>query len=151
MVDRAPEKQERLTAALARGMTMIHLDARCEGVRVPPHLSQEAHLRLNLSHRFDPPDLVLSGWGVRETLSFMGRRFPVCVPWSAVFAIYCHETKEFWLYPEDMPPELMERSPAAAPATPPQLRPVSSEAEPPRAEAEGGEPRASRRHLRVVK
>lgn len=106
-----PDKKERLLAALEQGMVMIHLDARRPGVLVPPHLRNESHLRLNLSYRFDPPDLSVSDWGVRSTLSFSGTRFTIAVPWSALFAIASHVTKElFWMYPDDMPPELLQQT-----------------------------------------
>lgn len=102
------EKKERLLAALDKGMVMIHLDARRPGVIVPQYLRTEAHLRLNLSYRFDPPDLSVGEWGLRSTLSFSGSRFTVAVPWSALFAITSYITREFWIYPDDMPRELIE-------------------------------------------
>jgi len=104
------EKKDRLLSALEQGMVMIHLDARRPGVLVPPSLKQEAHLRLNLSYRFDPPDLTVGDWGIRSTLSFSGARFRVAVPWSAVFAITSYVSKEFWMYPDDMPKELIQQA-----------------------------------------
>ena len=110
MDKKGPEKKARLLAALDRGMVMIHLDARRPGVIVPLAMRTESHLRLNLSYRFDPPDLTVGEWGIRSTLSFSGSRFTVAVPWSALFAITSHETKEFWMYPEDMPAELLQQT-----------------------------------------
>jgi stringent starvation protein B len=103
------EKKDRLLWVLARGMAMIHLDARRPGVVVPDPLRSEAHLRLNLSYRFEPPDLAIGDWGVRCTLSFSGKRFTVAIPWSALFAITSLAAKEFWMFPEDMPRELLEQ------------------------------------------
>ena len=117
MDKKGPEKKAQLLAALEKGMVMIHLDARRPGVLVPPSLRNESHLRLNLSYRFDPPDLTVGEWGVRCTLSFSGSRFKVAVPWSALYAISSHVTREFWMYPEDMPRELLEQ-----PQVPPTLR-----------------------------
>ncbi|WP_338868023.1 ClpXP protease specificity-enhancing factor SspB [Myxococcus stipitatus] len=119
------DKKERLLAALDQGMVMIHLDARRPGVLVPVSLRGEAHLRLNLSYRFDPPDLTVGEWGVRCTLSFSGSRFKVAVPWSALFAIASHVTKESWMYMEDMPPELLQQPVAPRPS--PQPMPASAE------------------------
>ena len=111
MDKKEPDKKERLLAALEQGMVMIHLDARRPGVLVPPHLRNESHLRLNLSYRFDPPDLSVSDWGVRSTLSFSGTRFTIAVPWSALFAIASHVTKELgWVFPEDVPDELLPQA-----------------------------------------
>ncbi|HYO59934.1 ClpXP protease specificity-enhancing factor SspB [Archangium sp.] len=179
MDKKGPEKKARLLAALDKGMVMIHLDARRPGVLVPPSLRNEAHLRLNLSYRFEPPDLAVGEWGVRCTLSFSGSRFKVAVPWSALFAVTSHVTKEFWMYPDDMPAELIQQTmvttkasvpePVAEQVAPPEERPravlreverqeerqeESREPVTPPAEAEGpkDEPPAPRRgHLRLVK
>ena len=110
MDNKGPEKKTRLLAALDKGMVMIHLDARRPGVLVPSSLRDEAHLRLNLSYRFEPPDLTVGEWGVRCTLSFSGSRFKVAVPWSALFAVTSHVSKESWAYPDDMPAELLQQS-----------------------------------------
>jgi stringent starvation protein B len=107
---KASEKKERLLTALEHGMVMIHLDARRAGVIVPSSIREEAHLRLNLSYRFDPPDLTVGEWGIRSTLSFAGTRFRVAVPWSAIFAMTGYATKEFWMYPDDMPRELIQQT-----------------------------------------
>lgn len=104
-----PSKKERLLASLDKGMTMIHLDARRPGVLVPEHLKGEPHLLLNISYRFDPPDLSVGEWGIRSTLTFAGDRFTVAIPWSALYAISSHVSKEFWVFPEDMPAELLEK------------------------------------------
>ncbi|MFZ5472049.1 MAG: ClpXP protease specificity-enhancing factor SspB [Myxococcota bacterium] len=107
-MDKTLEKKERLLTALDKGLTMVHLDARRAGVLVPSHLKTEAHLLLNLSYRFDPPDLSVGEWGIRSTLTFSGKRFTVAIPWSALYAITSHVTKEFWMYPDDMPAEILE-------------------------------------------
>ncbi len=111
MDNRTDEKKSRLLGSLEQGQTMIHLDARRPGVLVPEHLKQDPHLLLNLSYRFDPPDLAVGEWGVRCTLTFGGKRFTIAVPWSALYAISSQHTKEFWMYPDDMPRELLEGSP----------------------------------------
>ena len=131
MDPKAPEKKDRLLQALEKGMAMIHLDARRPGVLVPDSLRQECHLRLNLSYRFDPPDLSVGDWGVRSTLSFSGRRFKISVPWSALFAITSHVTREFWMYPDDMPPEVLQQS--AEPASAPGSSVATAPADPPAA------------------
>jgi len=110
MDKKGPEKKAQLLAALDKGMVMIHLDARRPGVLVPPALRNESHLRLNLSYRFDPPDLTVGEWGVRCTLSFSGSRFKVAVPWSALYAITSHVTMEIWEYPDDMPAEIIQQT-----------------------------------------
>jgi stringent starvation protein B len=153
MDKKTPDKKERLLAVLDRGMVMIHLDARRPGVMVPEALRKEAHLRLNLSYRFDPPDLTVTEWGIRSTLSFSDVRHKVCVPWSAVFAMTSHVSKEFWMYPDDMPPELLQtplpEKVTAAPRPVPSPVPEVSESKDQGKEA--SPPVASRGHLRLVK
>jgi stringent starvation protein B len=105
---RAGEKKQRLLQALERGLTQIHLDARRPGVLVPDRYRADHHLVLNLSYRFDPPDLTVTEWGVRQTLSFGGQRFTIAAPWSAVYAVASLVSREFWMYPDDMPDELAE-------------------------------------------
>jgi stringent starvation protein B len=161
MDKKGQEKKERLLTALEKGMVMIHLDARRPGVVVPPNVRSEPHLRLNLSYNFDPPDLSVGEWGVRSTLSFRGVRFTVAIPWSALFAITSHVTKEFWMYPGDIPPELIESSTLAARQPPAIPEPEGSPkailrevvAEPPAEEKPEEEPPRprGRGHLRVVK
>ncbi|MCL2258920.1 MAG: ClpXP protease specificity-enhancing factor SspB [Proteobacteria bacterium] len=109
------DKQSKLESMLEKGMVMVHLDARKPGVRLPAHLKNQIHLTLNLSHRFSPADLTVNVWGVRATLSFEGRPFPVAIPWSAIFAIRSHITMEFWLFPEDVPEEFLEAEKVAEP------------------------------------
>lgn len=142
------EKKQRLLSALEQGLTQVHLDARRPGVIVPERFKSEHHLVLNVSYRFDPPDLSVSEWGVRQTLSFNGSRFQVGLPWSAIYALASLVTREFWMYPDDMPIELAESvgekvsesdlkpSPALLPAR---------EAPPP--EAEPARPRAVLREV----
>lgn len=164
MDSKLDEKRRQLLSALEQGMVMVHLDARRPGVLVPPHLRGEPHLRLNVSYRFDPPDLSVGEWGVRCSLSFSGSRFKVAIPWSALFAISSQVTKEFWMYPEDTPAELLgggDRSALAAQRPDPAgsapherpkavLREISGEAK--REDREDSpSPPKGRGHLRVVK
>lgn len=107
MDKRAQEKKSRLLESLEKGMAQVHLDARRPFVSVPERFKDQPQLVLNLSYRFEPPDLTVSDWGVRETLSFGGERFLCGIPWSAIFAVASVVTREFWMYPDDMPPEVM--------------------------------------------
>lgn len=159
---KAEEKKNRVLEALEQGMTQVHLDARRPGVLVPEKFRSEHHLVLNFSYRFDPPDLSVSEWGIRQTLSFNGSRFTVGIPWSAVYAVASLTTRDFWMFPEDMPEELAAA--ATEKATLPPVAGSESEKKPTRAvlrevvlerhenDEPPGPPTAPRRgHLRVVK
>jgi len=153
------EKKSRLLGSLDLGMTMVHLDARRPGVIVPDDL-RKAHLALNLSYRFDPPDLAVSEWGVRSTLTFAGKRFTVGLPWSAIYGISSHVSGEFWMYPNDIPKEVLESAaerhhrPMLLPDDPETAEALLEEVGapmPPKKE-EAAEPSKPRRnHLRLVK
>jgi stringent starvation protein B len=107
MDKRTQENKKRLLESLEKGMAQVHLDARRPFVGVPERFKDQPQLVLNISYRFEPPDLTISDWGVRETLSFGGERFMCGIPWSAIFAVASVVTREFWMYPDDMPSEVM--------------------------------------------
>lgn len=101
-----PGKKQTLLGYLSRGIAMVHLDARRPGVVVPPEYEGEAHLRLNLSYRFQIPDLEVGEAGVQATLSFRGRHFRCTLPWTAVFGITSQVTGDGQVWPEDLPGEV---------------------------------------------
>jgi stringent starvation protein B len=107
MAIRPPTKRETLVGFLARGVAMVHLDARRPGVIVPPQYANDAHLRLNLSYRYSIPDLEVSDERVQATLSFGGRPFRCILPWGAVFGITSHGTGDGQVWPEDLPVEVV--------------------------------------------
>jgi stringent starvation protein B len=154
------EKKDQVLECLDKGMTQIHLDARRPGVLVPEKFKGDHHLVLNISYRFDPPDLAVSEWGIRQTLSFGGSRFTIAVPWSALYAVASLTTREFWMFPDDMPAELADAATEKAqlpPAPEPdekKARAVLREVVIERGEGDepAPEPTAPKRgHLRVVK
>jgi len=106
MAMRLPDKKETLLAYLARGIAMLHLDARRPGVIVPPQYAADAHLRLNLSYRYGIPDLEISDQRVQATLSFGGRPFRCILPWPSIFGITANGTGDGQVWPEDLPVEV---------------------------------------------
>ncbi len=155
------EKKDQVLECLEKGMTQIHLDARRPGVLVPEKFKGDHHLVLNISYRFDPPDLAVSPWGIRQTLSFGGSRFTIAVPWSALYAVASLTTREFWMFPDDMPAELADSATEKA-QLPPSPEPDEKKARAVLREVviergEGDEPvkdaptAPKRGHLRVVK
>src|SRR5438477_4041874 len=161
MATRPATKKETLLAFLARGVAMVHLDARRPGVIVPPQYATDAHLRLNLSYRYSIPDLEVSDEDVSATLSFGGRPFRCTLPWGAVFGITSHGTGDGQVWPEDLPVEVVHtmadrQNGMHAPASgerasrKPPLSAVKGDLkeEPRRAEPPEGAPP---RHLRLVR
>ncbi len=166
MATRIPTKKETLLGYLARGIAMMHLDARRPGVIVPPQYSGDAHLRLNLSYRYSIPDLEIDDERVQATLSFGGRPFRCTLPWTSIFAITSTGTGDGQVWPEDLPIEVMQsmaqrfagqRREQTEPAeNPAPARPALSAVEGDRKEPPGDAPDAPRSapkrgHLRLVR
>lgn len=102
-----PNKQELLEGLLGRGMIMVTLDARSAGVDVPSRFHGDPRLSLNLSYRFGLP-LEVNAWGIRATLTFGGVSHDCKIPWSAVYQVLSHVTREQFLFPENIPADLLE-------------------------------------------
>ena len=168
MAQRVPGKKETLLAYLARGIAMVHLDARRPAVVVPPQYAMDAHLRLNLSYRYGIPDLDISAERIRATLSFGGRPFRCLIPWGSVFGITCHGTGDGQVWPEDLPVEVVHtmsdrytsqrREPAESASPSPRRAKASLAAvdgdvsgQPAEKEQPGSAEGAPRRHLRLVR
>ncbi|HEY6910161.1 MAG TPA: ClpXP protease specificity-enhancing factor SspB [Myxococcales bacterium] len=165
---RAPGKKETLRAWLARGVAMVHLDARRPGVVVPPQYAGDAHLRLNLSYRYSIPDLEVGDDSVQATLSFGGRPFHCVLPWEAIFGITSQASGDGQVWPEDLPVEVVqtfaerhaqvpreEGLPTPSGNAPARARPSLAPIEGELKEGEAQEPKAEdgapRRHLRLVR
>jgi stringent starvation protein B len=123
---RPREKRTRLEEALGRGIGQLHLDARSPGVLVPAHLRHRFDLVLNVSHRFDPPDLAVNDWGVRQTLSFAGSRFQVAIPWQSIYGVASLATRDFWMFADDVPRELTDGTGGSPPPFAPPAAAASS-------------------------
>jgi stringent starvation protein B len=112
-------KRAQLAALLAQGLCTVHLDARQDGVRVPPALRGMDALPLTLSYRFPAVDLLIDEQHVAATLTFGGLPFRCVLPWSAIWACTARGgVGQAWF--EDIPLEhlqrLFEASQAAAEA-----------------------------------
>src|SRR6266550_2989270 len=168
MAQRVPGKRETLLAYLARGIAMVHLDARRPAVVVPSQYAMDAHLRLNLSYRYGIPDLDISDERIRATLSFGGRSFRCLIPWGSVFGITCNGTGDGQVWTEDLPVEVVhtmadrytgqrrETSESASPSprhAKPSLAAVEGDVsgQTPGKEAPGSPEGVPRRHLRLVR
>jgi stringent starvation protein B len=122
-----PSKQDAFLALLAEGWTSLHLDARREGVVVPEHLKNEAHLVLQYGHDLPIPipDLQIDEHGVSATLSFARIPWSTVIPWSAVYVVTSADGRGV-LYKEDVPGDVSvlagsaNEAPAGAEATQPE-------------------------------
>lgn len=156
------KKQEILEKLLDDGMVLVALDGRRPGVDLPARLQGDAQVRLNLSYRFGL-SMDVGEWGLHATLTFGGVPYDCKVPWSALYLAYSHVSNEQYLFPSDVPEDLLEAAggearPEEAPV-PVQGRPRfsvvdgggSSEAPPSREQEESGQERGRGTHLRRIK
>jgi stringent starvation protein B len=109
-----PSKREVMLALLEHAEAQVHLDARREGVLLPPKLRGSSNVRLDYGYGLVPPipDLSVGEDGIRATLSFNRAPFQTFVPWSAVFLIADFAGRGA-VWREDLPPELIAHADAA--------------------------------------
>ena len=100
-------KRDALLAFLDKGMTMVHLDARRDGVLVPKHFIGQQDLRLNLSYRFAGSQMEVGDDGIEATLTFGGNPFRVRIPFGSVYALTSHVTGAGLVFPESLPEDIL--------------------------------------------
>lgn len=100
-------KPEALRSFLDKGLTMIHLDARCDGVVVPRQFVGQRDLRLNLSYRFSGSAMDIDEHRVEATLTFGGMPFRCRIPLVAIYALTSQVTGAGLVFPESLPAELV--------------------------------------------
>jgi stringent starvation protein B len=120
-----PEKLRMFARLIEQGMTMVTLDARQPGVRVPSNLSQELMLNLNFSLRFGIDDFAYDDDGVRASLTFQKMPFFCEIPWAAVYQMTSTVNADRMVWPDSLPAELADR-------VPPQVRPSTPRPSSPR-------------------
>ena len=102
-------KKNVLEQLLDQGMVLVAIDARVEGVDVPDHLGRDPQLRLNLSYRFGLP-ISVDEWGVAATLTFAGIPYDCRFPWKSMFLMVSHVSGQPYLFPDDIPTELLTQT-----------------------------------------
>jgi stringent starvation protein B len=147
---------------LQEGDTMLCLDARCTGVRVPKAHRQNPRLQLVLNLNFPHP-IEVTAQGIAANLAFAGRRFGCYVPMQALWAAFNPQTMQGMMWPDSMPPEVLtemaaqqeqegRKTPSAEIAPRPAKPRVSPGKEASAATDNKDRPAARQRgHLRVIK
>jgi stringent starvation protein B len=111
------EKRDTTLTLLDRGLVMVHLDPRVEGVVVPEHLAEDPTLRLNIAYGFNLPALEIDDEGIYAVLSFGGVNHGCTLPWESIYALTLpgdeHDGK---VWASSLPPELAEQAGAMAEA-----------------------------------
>ena len=105
MPDTPTSKEAVVLKLLSEGDTMLCLDARHHGVRVPPQHANDHALRLILNLNFPHP-IEVTAEGVSAHLSFGGRRFACYIPMAALWAAFHPDTMQGMMWPDSMPAEV---------------------------------------------
>lgn len=106
------------------------MDARRDGVVVPPRFRSAPQLILEIGLNMNPPitDLDIEGDGVRCTLSFAKQPFHCTLLWSSIWALIGKRDGRGYQWVEDMPAELVAiPQPPPPPRMPVVLRAVAAE------------------------
>lgn len=106
MHEDSASKEAVILKLLTEGDTMLCLDARVQGVRVPPQLANNPALRLVLNLNFPQP-IDVTAAGVSANLSFGGRRFMCYLPMEAIWAAFNPHTTAGMIWPESAAPEVL--------------------------------------------
>ena len=167
MPDIPTSKEAVILKLLSEGDTMLCLDARYKGVRVPPQHTKHHALRLILNHNFPQP-IEVTAEGVSANLAFNGRRFTCYIPMEALWAAFNPQTMQGMMWPDSMPAEVKAEFAArqeqaiVSPSAPPpeaalaapesrgRLRTVTGLGKK-KTDNDDEEPPRQRGHLRIVK
>jgi stringent starvation protein B len=100
------DKEAVVLKLLSEGDVMICLDARRQGVRVPPQHANDPALRLILNLNFPSP-IEVTAAGISAKLSFGGRRMACYVPMEALWAAFEPNSRQGMMWPDSIPPEVL--------------------------------------------
>lgn len=117
MPDTPTSKEAFILKLLSEGDTMLCLDARHQGVRVPPQHADNHALRLILNLNFPQP-IDVTAEGVSANLAFGGRRYSCYIPHAALWAVFNPETMQGMMWPDSMPAEVKADFAARQPSSP---------------------------------
>lgn len=111
------EKRATMLTLLDRGLVMVHLDPRVDGVVVPEYLGFDPTLRLNIAYGFNLPALEIDDEGIYAVLSFGGVNHGCTLPWESIYALTLPDAEhDGKLWAASLPPELAEQTAAMAEA-----------------------------------
>ena len=103
-------KLQYFSELIERGLTLVVVNSRSSGVKLPPHLSENPAVEISWSHKFGLSDFVYDQFKISGTLSFDKREFHVELPWESIWLMFRPEEGEesVRLWKSDAPKEMLE-------------------------------------------
>ena len=151
MEDANKNKYDLLMHLLSEGDAMVCLDARAQGVHVPPQHRTNPKLSLIVNLNFKRP-VNVTPEGIFASLAFGGRPFDCILPFTAIWAIYEPHTQKGQVWEESIPKDadlleqLLKHPPTQPTDTSEQKKRPAT-----RKEKDETKPKRDRSHLRVIK
>lgn len=154
-----PDKETVILQLLAEGDTMLCLDARHKGVRVPAEHGHNPALRLILNLNFPQP-IDVTAEGISAKLSFGGRRIACHIPLDALWAAFDPQTMQGMMWPDSMPQEVaadlvnqqQQKAASPSPGKPDGSKPTHLvQSSKPKTSEKATEKSRQRGHLRIIK
>jgi len=147
------EKKSHLERLLGLGTVMVFLDSRKTNVDVPSAHRGLPQLALNFSYNFSNSDFKIAEDHLESTLTFPDGKYFCIVPMKALYGMTSRFAGETIVFPEDMPPEILEKMVQPEPSQGPALI-ASAPPPPPAAETAPDKKTPTPRkkgHLKLVK
>lgn len=107
----APGKRQFVDELLERGPVLVHIDARSEIVDVPERFRGDPKLVLRFGYGLSPAitDLEVDDAGISGTLTFGGVPHHCILPWPAVYAAVSESDQRGMVWPDDVPPVVLDQ------------------------------------------
>ena len=105
-----PPKNQVVEELIGTGPILVHIDARADGVQVPQSFTADPRLVLRFGYDLSPPiaDLEIGDDALAGTLTFGGVPFTCVLPWSAVYAVVSEADQKGMVWPDDVPPAVLD-------------------------------------------
>jgi stringent starvation protein B len=116
-----PGKRPFVDELLERGPILVHIDARSDLVDVPDRFRDDPKLVLRFGYGLSPAitDLEVDDEGISGTLTFGGVPHHCVLPWPAVYAAVSESDQRGMVWPDDVPPVVLDQMRAEEEAAPP--------------------------------
>jgi hypothetical protein len=101
-------KKQVIQDFLSQGKSVLCIDSKVDGVKLPKHLMDKEQVNLALSLKFPNP-IHFNEEGIETKLKFAGRQQQVFLPYNSIFGIsIANDITNNFVWQEDTPPTVLE-------------------------------------------